>query len=81
MSFAKVRLLNDPIDVDWVRTTALKRLDPPVFKSFEIAGNEDCPDNVCVYAQHNPTVFDAPLVTYSRNKAGHLEGWAKAAIK
>jgi hypothetical protein len=75
-----IQFLNDREDVAWLRSTALRRLDPPVFASFEIDGNEDCPDNVAIYAQVMPTVFEKPLVVYTRGDTGALVARAQAAI-
>lgn len=64
---------NDPIDCEWLRETHLKHMDPmPEFKSFELLGNEDYPDNVVLYDTVIPTVLDAPNCTLTRNQKGDL---------
>lgn len=54
-------LINSADDMNWLRDEHLHRL-PLKFKSALIRGNEDCPDEIHVYARRDPKVTDKPLV-------------------
>ena len=66
------RLLKDPIDCDWLRSTHLRKFDLQGFKSFEICGAEDSPTCVNTYAQLDPGIFDTPLETFRQDVDGNL---------
>lgn len=64
--------MNDPIDLVWLREVHVGA-NAPAFASAEVTGNEDCPDNVVLYASADPTIFDTPVATYRRDgKSGDL---------
>lgn len=67
-------LCNDPVDVQWLKDTHIKHLNPmPEFKAFEMLGNEDAPDKVILYADVCPLVFDQPTrVLVCSGKTGKL---------
>ncbi len=62
-------LINSADDMDWLRSVHLHRL-PPKYKAALIRGNEDCPDEIRVYARRDPKITDKPL-TYVRY--GHCQ--------
>lgn len=68
----RVQLLNDAEDISWLRSTHLRKLDPPTFSAFEIVGNEDAPERVNLYANREPNLFDRPLAQYTQNSTGSL---------
>lgn len=64
---------NDPDDVNWLKEVHLAHLaGVPEFRSFEIVGNEDAPDNVTLYEQMHPTVFDTPVRSLKPDRKGNL---------
>ena len=72
-------LLNDIDDVAWLRSTVLRRFDPPKFASFELEGSEDWPDKISIYQNRNPSVFETALRVYQRADNGTLvEAFRKA---
>lgn len=54
-------LLSDPDDILWLLATHLKHIKTPLFSSFVIVGNEDCPRAVYLYADADPLISDHPL--------------------
>ncbi len=62
-------LINTLDDMQWLRDVHLRRL-PSKYKSAVILGNEDCPDEIQVYARRDPKITDKPLV-YIRH--GHCQ--------
>ncbi len=58
------QLYNSPDDCTWLRETALRGYDVPVFASFTLAGHEDCPLEVRLYSTPEPSVADAPVAEY-----------------
>lgn len=57
--------LNEPSDVEWLRTTHLKNVaDVPAFGSFTITGNEDCPLTIALYTATDPEYADQPIARY-----------------
>lgn len=64
-------LLNDPVDVEWVRDVHLPK-DAPTFKSCELHGSEDAPDRILIYGEICPTIFDTPIRVFVRNSTGYL---------
>jgi hypothetical protein len=57
---AKMVLLNDLDDVDWVRDVHVPSL--PVVGAVVVVGNEDCPDGFLVYKAKDPLVTDVPII-------------------
>lgn len=68
----KLQLLNDPLDVEWLRTSHLKRHDPPQFKAFVLTGNEDAPEGLELYSDTDPNTFDVPVAVYQQDEQGRL---------
>lgn len=59
------RLYDTPDDCQWLRDTALRGYaDVPTFASFTIAGNEDCPIEITLYADSAPRFDDRPIAEY-----------------
>lgn len=52
-------------DVAWVRSTHLPP-DAPMFGSFHLRGNEDCPEQVVCYLASDPRWDDWPVAVYVR---------------
>jgi hypothetical protein len=56
------QFLNDPADIEWLNSTALKGVTLPTifkdFQSFEIIGNEDSPEEVKLYQDKDPLYTD-----------------------
>lgn len=59
-----VQFLNSPEDCKWIRETALKELVLPPFRSFLMAGNEDCPSHVTLYSSQNPAHNERPVARF-----------------
>lgn len=54
---------NSPEDIEWLNSTHLKGVTLPTifkgFKSFEIIGNEDAPEEVKLYVDADPLYKDS----------------------
>ncbi len=68
LQIMKHQFLNAPEDIEWLKSTHLKRFSSKggfdfigEFMSFEIWGNEDSPYKICLYWQMNPMVHDEPI--------------------
>ena len=60
-------------DVKWLRETHLKDIDPGLeFKSFELMGNEDWPQEIILYRAASPHVGDCPVAVLKANEDGEL---------
>lgn len=60
---SRQQFFNDLDDCIWVDLTHLKHIKTPKFRSFLLLGNEDCPDEVRLYADADPLVTDTPVMT------------------
>ena len=69
----KELFLNHIDDIGWLLSTHLKGQNPPVFNSFIISGNEDCPDKVELFKKLMPHYRNKPIATYKANENGDLE--------
>ena len=60
------QVYDTPEDCQWLRDTALRgyETDTPDFGSFTIAGNEDCPLEIRLYAQVSPMADDPPVAMF-----------------
>ena len=59
------RLYNTADDCLWLRDTALKGYTLPVFNSFTIAGNEDCPLEIRLYEYPDPLNTEDPIRSFA----------------
>ena len=65
MSAAHSRLYTGAEDCTWLVETALRGYEAvPDFQSFTIAGNEDCPLEIYLYAVAQPLYTDEPVARY-----------------
>ena len=62
---ARETFISGAEDMQWLRDVHLKRLLPR-FKSAIIVGNEDCPDEIKVYASADPR-YDAVPIRFVRD--------------
>lgn len=73
------QFLNDPDDIGWLKSTALKGVPLPSrfadFKSFVIYGTEDYPEKVALYQSSHPTIYDACLHVVFRRDIVYAEAW------
>jgi len=70
--FLRELFLNSPADCEWMRGTHLKAGKPPQFASFVVAGNEDSPARVDLYASQRPEYNERPVAVYEQNDEGEL---------
>ena len=59
-------------DVKWLKETYLKYVTGLEFKSFELLGNEDCPQGIVLYRTASPHVGDCPVAVLKANDDGEL---------
>lgn len=72
--------MNTPAECEWLRTTHLKSIAFPAFESFKLAGSEDSPQFVELYASRKPEYNEHPVAVYHQNEeTGDLEGPPRAA--
>ena len=66
------RLYNTPEDCRWLRETALRGYEGtvPPFRSFTIAGHEDCPLEIAFYAASDDPDMADPSITWELIDAG-----------
>jgi hypothetical protein len=64
---------NDLEDIAWLLITHLKGKNPPVFNSFMLTGNEDCPRKVELFKKQMPHYRSKPIAVYVANEEGNLE--------
>ena len=81
MQFHREIFLNTPEDCEWLRTTHLKAIGFPAFESFTLAGNEDSPHSVELYARRKPEYNEQPVATYTQGDEGDLVGPPRVAVK
>ncbi len=66
---AQVTFANTPEDVQWLRETHLSpkyaRGTVPVFASYQLEGNEDCPERLTLFADVEPLVTDRPVAVFT----------------
>lgn len=67
-------LIGGAISMNWLFETHLANFQcwKEKAKSALIAGNEDCPDSVILYAKRCPLITDVPLASYTVNENGNL---------
>lgn len=56
-----IQFMNDSNDIEWLKSTHLRNcsgFELDELKSFVIYGNEDAPDQLHLYAEHDPKVTD-----------------------
>jgi hypothetical protein len=63
---AKTIFLLGTRDCQWLRETHLTGLELPEFMSFELHGNEDCPDKLLLYESIMPMYTTPPIAVYVR---------------
>jgi len=68
----KNEFLNSLEDIGWLCSTHLKGKNSPVFNSFILSGNEDCPDKVELFKKQDPHYKSKPIAVYVSNKDGDL---------
>jgi hypothetical protein len=72
MRFHREQFMNDPAEVDWLRTTHLRGKALPEFASFTLAGNEDSPVRLDLYASVQPAYNVPPMAVYEATMDGAL---------
>lgn len=68
--FHREIFLNTPEDCKWLRGVHVK--DAPPFLSYTLAGNEDSPARVDLYASREPEYNEQPIAVYEPNEDGEL---------
>ena len=66
-------LHNSLEDIGWLLSTHLKEKNPPVFNSFILHGNEDCPQKVELFKKQMPYCHSKPIAVYVTDEDGDLE--------
>lgn len=62
--------LDTPADLQWLRDTHLKAVpNVPAFASAMVAGNEDAPTMITLYASSSPHVMELPVAVYTPDAA------------
>ena len=59
-----MRLYNDNEDCAWLLDTHLKSFTVPVFRSFVLHGNEDCPQTIELFESFNPLLGENPVARF-----------------
>lgn len=59
-----MRFYNDNEDCAWLLDTALRGYEVPIFRSFVLHGNEDCPLTIELYDSVDPTIDDQPVARF-----------------
>ena len=72
MRFHREVFLNGPADVEWLASTHLKDHAPASFGSFVLAGNEDSPVRLDLYAAVQPAYNVHPFAVYEATMDGAL---------
>lgn len=57
----KQTFLNSPEDILWLKSTHLKKRNPPPFRSFILYGNEDAPERLELFSSESPD-WDDPYL-------------------
>jgi hypothetical protein len=68
----KNEFLNSLEDIGWLISTHLKDKNSPIFNSFILHGNEDCPTKIELFKKQNPSYKTKPIATYISNEDGNL---------
>lgn len=58
-------------DCNWLLETALRGYTVPIFKSFTLEGNEDCPLRIRCYASSSPRHDAVPVYDVTLTAVGH----------
>lgn len=59
-----MRFYNGNEDCAWLLDTALRGYEVPIFRSFVLHGNEDCPQTIELYTVANPNHDVPPIVRF-----------------
>jgi hypothetical protein len=62
---------DDKDSCQWLRDTHLRSVQGvPLFQSFTLNGNEDCPHRIALYSSAEPLFYTAPIAEYELDDSG-----------